>query len=391
MDDKAAVAVALSKRDVKYPNKYQYDRVILVMTGVQNRQIIAEGMKEFLYRAQSHRPGIPHGWDTRVSWFQTRGNIMDKDVSHELWYKNLQPTMPLPWATGQSLAAAVAKAGSDATVDMFQLAPCADTDVWDFINGVPNIRNYHLFFGYNSRQGDPKGLSHAAEQRLAKRQSDFHATLQQKLQAKHQYGRLIFTQNEPTFKNARAGSQNLDWCRRYFPEQDVNMSLYDRFWTKLIRAGNNYVSDSVKLRIPQDDEIFLRQVVEARQQDNALRRQIYAMLTQAGQSQQFVSADKRSWARMVKILIPEFEGAPKPTLELGDANHITAIFNYLDQEAGYVSGAGQLQYAVCDQSNTNNPSQPPDVRAGSSWTGHGFILTGCDIDRVRDDIARMFH
>ncbi|KAI6324114.1 hypothetical protein MCOR07_004352 [Pyricularia oryzae] len=391
MDDKAAVAVALNKRDARNPSRPQYDEVILVMTGAADRDNIAEGMRQYLQRAERHQPALSSDWKNRVSWFQTRGNVMGKVVAHERWYKDLRPSQHLPVATGQSLAAAVARVHRSASVDMFQLAPCEDRDVYDFINAVPNINIYHLFFGYNSRQGSASsGMSSSASRALAQRQSQFHATLQQRLQARHGAdARVIFTQNVPTFNDPRAGSQELGWCQRYFPEQDTTMSLSDPFWTSLIREANPYADRSVRLTsIPDNEDTFLQQVVGARMHQNSLRGKIYAMLYSAAQSSQFASNNPRSQHRVSKILVPEFQGSPDPTLELGDANHITAVLGYLDQEQYGGSGAGRLVPAACDTSGTD-PSQPPAVTTTSRSRGEGWVLTNCDIRQIRNKIENI--
>ncbi|TLD34168.1 hypothetical protein PspLS_00105 [Pyricularia sp. CBS 133598] len=397
MDDKAAVTVALDKRDAQNPAKPQYDEVILVMTGAADRNKIAEGMRQYLIRAERHRPALSPDWRTRIRWFQTGGNVLGKVVAHERWYKDLQPQLRIPVATGEALAASVAHVDPTATVDVFQLAPCEDRDVWDFINAIPNINIYHLFFGYNSRQGSAtEGMSTEASVKLAQRQSQFHATLQRRLQARHAHARVIFTQNKPTFDDPRAGSQDLNWCRRYFPEQDTTMSLWDPFWTSLIREANPFANSTVQLNsIPDDEDTFLRQVVASRLKDeNTLRKPIYAMVESAAQNPAFkrksprLNESPRAQDRVKQILVPEFCKEPSPTLEMGDANHITAVLNYLDQEKSGGRGAGRLVHAVCDTRGTD-PTQPPVVKMGTAPRGEGWVLTGCHIQQTRNGIESI--
>lgn len=282
MDDKGAVAVALEKRDAQKPEKKQYDGVMLVFTGVEDRGRVAQGMNQFLLRAEKHVPAFSADWKSRLRWFKTRDNIMGDVKSHEQWYKDLQPYEPLPVATGSSLAAAIAHVDPKASVDIFQIAPCADKDVWDFIDAIPNINVYHLFFGYNSRQGSFELVKDDQDkEELAERQSKFHATLQDHLQAKHPHARVIFTQNVPTFDNAKAGSQDLDWCRQYFPKEDIDMALYDHFWSKRVREANAYADPDLQIEIPDDRDEFLRQVVEARLKPTALRTKILQVVKSA--------------------------------------------------------------------------------------------------------------
>ncbi|KAK1993711.1 hypothetical protein LX36DRAFT_585715 [Colletotrichum falcatum] len=394
MDDKAAVAAALQKRDAQHPGKHQYEKVYLVFTGAANRNKIAEGMWQYLQRAERHNPALPADWRKRTEWFQTKDNVMGKAVAHERWYKNLNPSRTIPVATGKDLFASIAKTeGQKPSIDIFQLAPCRDTDVWDFIDALPNINVYHLFYGYNSRQGSTyEGIKPADSQALAKRQAEFHATLQPRLKAKHPNARLIFTQNVPTFNNPGAGSQALDWCKRYFPETDIKMSLHDPFWTSLIQEANPYAAEGVRLKnIPTDQDQFLDQVVTARLENNDFRKRIHAMLQSAAKSEKFKKDSSRSQYRVANILVEEFSGQPKPTLELGDANHITAVLEYLDSEKKGAGGggAGKLKPAVCDMSG-KDPRQPPNVIVGTKPGNNGWILTGCNVAQTRANMEHLF-
>ncbi|EFQ36741.1 uncharacterized protein GLRG_11887 [Colletotrichum graminicola M1.001] len=393
MDDKAAVAAALQKRDVESLGKPRYEKVYLVFTGAADRNKIAEGMSQYLQRAEKHNPALPADWRKRTEWFQTQTNVMGKAVAHERWYKDLSPGRNLPVATGKTLLASIAKTASQKpSIDIFQLAPCRDTDVWDFINMLPNINVYHLFYGYNSRQGSAyEGMKPAESLALAERQANFHATLQQHLQTKHPIARLIFTQNVPTFSNPGAGSQSLAWCKRYFPETDIKMSLRDPFWTSLIKEANPYAAKEVQLKnIPADEDEFLNLVVNARLDDNNFRKSVHAMLESAARSETFKEHSQRSHYRVANILVGEFAGEPAPTLELGDANHITAVLEYLDTEMRGARGrsAGKLQPASCDKSG-KDPRQPPNVIIGTRPSNSGWVLTGCDVTQTRNNIERL--
>ncbi|KAK2069881.1 hypothetical protein P8C59_004425 [Phyllachora maydis] len=390
MDDKGAVAVALEKRDAQKPEKKQYDGVMLVFTGVEDRGRVAQGMNQFLLRAEKHVPAFSADWKSRLRWFKTRDNIMGDVKSHEQWYKDLQPYEPLPVATGSSLAAAIAHVDPKASVDIFQIAPCADKDVWDFIDAIPNINVYHLFFGYNSRQGSFELVKDDQDkEELAERQSKFHATLQDHLQAKHPHARVIFTQNVPTFDNAKAGSQDLDWCRQYFPKEDIDMALYDHFWSKRVREANAYADPDLQIEIPDDRDEFLRQVVEARLKPTALRTKILQVVKSALANGELTDlTDKTLRYRLGGILLPEFTGKPHPTLELGDANHMTAVMEYLDHEKAGGSTAGELAPAICH--NSDNPKFVPRVEAGTSPTGQGWVLEKCKLDKTRADMEAIF-
>ncbi|TEA13839.1 hypothetical protein C8034_v004064 [Colletotrichum sidae] len=396
MDDKAAVAVTLLKRDAQNPAKPQYDRVVLVFTGASDRNKIASGMVDYLARAERRTPPVPKDWRDRTGWLQARTNVMVEEVPHERWYKNLKPKWTLDVATGPSLAASVAKAGSGGDpplVDVFQIAPYEDKDVWEFIDALPNINIYHLFYGYNSRQGTASDKLSAEDRKaLAQRQADFHATLQGRLKAKHAQARLIFTQNPISFSDPKAGSQELAWCRQYFPKEDITMALSDPFWTRLIEEANTYADAAVRLQnVPKDEDDFLRQVVGARLEDGPLRKQILAMLESAARSETFKKESSRSHGRVSNILVNEFTGTPSPTLELGDANHITAVLEYLDGEAAKSGdAAGKLLPAVCDKTE-QNPTLPPKVDTGGPTAAtEGWVLTGCDIKQTRADIERLF-
>ncbi|KAK2053028.1 hypothetical protein LY76DRAFT_668958 [Colletotrichum caudatum] len=393
MDDKAAVAATLQKRHTQYPNKPQYDNVYLVFTGAEDRNKIAEGMLQYLRRAENHNPALPTDWRKRTRWFQTKTNVMGKQVPHERWYKNLHTERTLAVATGRSLFASITKDTKEPQIDIFQLAPCRDTDVWDFINTLPNINVYHLFYGYNSRQGSvSEDASPADRKALAERQAQFHATLQPRLKAKHPNARLIFTQNVPTFSNPGAGSQALRWCRRYFPEVDVKMALSDPFWTSLIEEANPYATKETQLKdIPTNEDDFLNLVVTARLENNDFRKRTLAMLQSAANSKAFEKESPRSHYRVANILVEEFDGEPAPTLELGDANHVTAVLDYLDSERKGHAGGGapKLLPAICDKSS-EDPRLPPKVTVGTSPSNNGWVLTGCNVKETRTDMERLF-
>ncbi|KAK1473949.1 hypothetical protein CCUS01_05539 [Colletotrichum cuscutae] len=85
MDDKAGIAVALMKTDIKNPVKPQYDRVILVFTGAEERSKMALAMSDYLNRAEKHQPALPAGWETRTAWFQTKTNVLGQAAPHESW------------------------------------------------------------------------------------------------------------------------------------------------------------------------------------------------------------------------------------------------------------------------------------------------------------------
>ncbi|KAK1566388.1 uncharacterized protein LY79DRAFT_663761 [Colletotrichum navitas] len=366
MDDKGAVAVTLLKRDAQDVTKPQYDRVIMVFTAAADRVKIAQGMEDYLERAARHSPALPSDWRSRTTWLQAESNVLGEAVPHEGWYRHLpKPTWNLPIATADRVAASVAKAGGEPSVDIFQIAPYEDRAVWELFNKIPNINIYHLFYGYNSRQGVANDRWTAAEKKaLSKRQVEFHATLQRRLQTKHPRARLIFTQNPISFDDPRAGSQDLNWCRRYFPETDIMMALRDPFWTKLILKANTY-ADRARLRgVPHNeyDDAFMTRVVNARQQDNSERKHIATMLRSAATSNTFKTQWPRSHYRVTNIGIPEFSGKPSPTLELGDGNHIAAVLEYLDSEAGHSragsSAVGKLLPAMCDTTE-GNPDLPP--------------------------------
>ncbi|KAJ3942785.1 uncharacterized protein N0V96_007007 [Colletotrichum fioriniae] len=394
MDDKAGVAVTLMKTDAENPTKPQYDRVILVFTGAEERSKMGLAMSEYLTRAENHQPALPAGWEKRTAWLQTRTNVLGQAVPHESWYRDLRPTRELPVATGESLAAEVAKVGRGSSVDIFQVAPCEDNDVWEFIDALPNINIYHLFFGYNSRQGiATDNMSRASKLALSQRQVQFHKTLQARLSDKHPSARVIFTQNVPSFANAGAGSQVLSWCRKYFPEKDILMALRDPFWTGLITLANKYADDATTLRqMPDSPEEFMTQVVSSRLEETTLRVQILNMLKSAVSSQQFAQDSPRSYSRVRDILVEEFTGKPAPTLELGDANHMAIVMQYLDNEnkdrSSYVM---RLLPALCDTSE-ENPTQPPRVSAGASaaQSPDGWVLAGCDIQETRMYIEGLF-
>ncbi|KAK2015006.1 hypothetical protein LZ32DRAFT_527248 [Colletotrichum eremochloae] len=394
MDDKAAVTATLQKRAAQNPGKFQYETVYLVFTGAANRNKIAEGMEQYLQRAEKHNPALLTDWKMRTYWFQTKTNVMGKTVAHERWYEDLHPAWTLPVATGESLLAPITKTTQEPSIDIFQLAPCRDIDVWDFIDTLPNINIYHLFYGYNSRQGSVyKDMSPVDSKALAKRQAQFHATLEQRLKANHPNARLIFTQNVPTFSDSGAGSQELAWCLQYFPETDVIMALHDPFWTSLIREANTYAAEGVKLKnIPTHEDDFLKLVVAARLEKTNFREKILVMLKSAAKSEIFKEESPRSHYRVVKILVKEFDGEPKPTVELGDANHVTAVLDFLDSEARGAGGgsASKLQPAICDLSG-EDPKQPPEVLIGTSPSNYGWVLTGCNIAETRNSMEHLFH
>ncbi|KAK1723032.1 hypothetical protein CaCOL14_008489 [Colletotrichum acutatum] len=393
MDDKAGVAIALMKTNAENPTKPQYDRVILVFTGAEERSKMGLAMSQYLTRAEKHQPALPAGWETRTAWLQTRTNVLGQAAPHESWYKNLRPTKELPVATGESLMAEVVKVGRGSSVDIFQVAPCEDNDVWEFINALPNINIYHLFFGYNSRQGiATDDMDRASRLALSQRQVQFHKTLQARLSNRHPSARVIFTQNVPSFANAGAGSQDLSWCRKYFPEEDILMALRDPFWTGLITLANKYADEAAKLQqIPASEE-FMTQVVSSRLKETTLRVQILNMLKSAVSSQQFAQDSPRSYSRVRDILIEEFTGKPAPTLELGDANHMAIVMQYLDNESKDRSSyAMRLLPALCDTSE-ENPTQPPRVSAGApaAQSPDGWVLAGCDIQETRKYIEGLF-
>ncbi|KAK2030386.1 hypothetical protein LX32DRAFT_586804 [Colletotrichum zoysiae] len=393
MDDKAAVAATLQKRDTQNPDKPQYEKVYLVFTGAANRNKIADGMSQYLRRAENHNPALPSDWRKRTRWFQTSTNVMGKQVPHERWYKNLHPDRSLAVATGKSLFASITKDTKEPSIDILQLAPCRDMDVWDFIDTLPNINVYHLFYGYNSRQGPVyEDMSPADRKALAKRQAQFHATLQPRLKAKHPNARLIFTQNVPTFSDPGAGSQSLGWCRKYFPEVDVKMALSDPFWTSLIEEANPYAAKEDQLKnIPTNEDDFLNLVVTARLENNDFRKRTLAMLESAAKSKAFEKESPRSHYRVANILVKEFDGEPAPTLELGDANHVTAVLEYLDGERkGNAGGnAPKLLPAICDKSG-EDPRLPPKVTTGTSPSKDGWVLTGCNVAETRINMERLF-
>ncbi|KXH31893.1 hypothetical protein CSIM01_02445 [Colletotrichum simmondsii] len=394
MDDKAGIAVALMKTNAKNPAKPQYDRVILVFTGAEERSKMGLAMSDYLARAEKHQPSLPAGWESRTAWFQTKTNVLGQAAPHESWYKNLRPTKELPVATGESLAAEVAKVGRGSSVDIFQVAPCEDNDVWEFIDALPNINVYHLFFGYNSRQGiATDDMTRASRLALSQRQVQFHKTLQARLSDKHPSARVIFTQNVPSFANAGAGSQELSWCRKYFPEEDILMALRDPFWTGLITLANKYADEATKLQqIPASPEEFMTQVVSARLKETTLRFQILNMLKSAVSNPQFAQDSPRSYSRVRDILVEEFTGKPAPTLELGDANHMAIVLQYLDNETkDRNSYAMRLLPALCDTSE-ENPTQPPRVSAGApaAQSPDGWVLAGCSIHDTRKYIEGLF-
>ncbi|KAH8421623.1 hypothetical protein JMJ77_0011859 [Colletotrichum scovillei] len=394
MDDKAGIAVALMKTDAKNPAKPQYDRVILVFTGAEERSRMGLAMSDYLTRAEKHQPALPAGWESRTAWFQTKTNVLGQAAPHESWYKNLRPTKELPVATGESLAAEVAKVGRGSSVDIFQVAPCEDNDVWEFIDALPNINVYHLFFGYNSRQGiATDDMTRASRLALSQRQVQFHKTLQARLSDKHLSARVIFTQNVPSFANAGAGSQELSWCRKYFPEEDILMALRDPFWTGLITLANKYADEATKLQqIRASPEEFMTQVVSSRLEETTLRVQILKMLKSAISNQQFAQDSPRSYSRVRDILVEEFTGNPAPTLELGDANHMAIVLQYLDNETkDRNSYAMRLLPALCDTSE-ENPTQPPRVSAGApaAQSPDGWVLAGCNIHDTRRYIEGLF-
>ncbi|KXH64200.1 hypothetical protein CSAL01_03863 [Colletotrichum salicis] len=394
MDDKAGVAVALMKNDAENPTKPQYDRIILVFTGAEDRSKMGLAMSEYLTRAEKHQPSLPAGWETRITWLQTRTNVLGQAAPHESWYKNLRPAKELPVATGEALTAEVANVGRDTSIDIFQVAPCEDNDVWEFVDALPNINVYHLFFGYNSRQGiATDDMSQEDRLALSQRQVQFHKTLQARLSDNHPGARVIFTQNVPSFANAGAGSQDLSWCRKFFPEEDILMALRDPFWTGLITLANKYANEATRLQqIPASPDEFMTQVVSARLKDTPLRGQILDMLKDAVLNPQFAQDAPRSYSRVQYILVEEFTGIPAPTLELGDANHMAIVMQYLDNEnKDQDTYAMRLLPALCDISE-ENPTQPPRVSAGApaDQSPDGWVLAGCNIQETRSYIEGLF-
>ncbi|KAL2873145.1 hypothetical protein SGCOL_011703 [Colletotrichum sp. CLE4] len=269
MDDKAGVAVALMKYDAENPTKPQYDRIILVLTGAEDRSKMGLAMSET--------------------------NVLGQAAPHENWYKNLRPAKELPVATGEVLTAEVAKVGRDTSIDIFQVAPCEDNDIWELVDALPNINIYHLFFGYNSQQGIATD-DMSQEDRLVLSQSkvQLQKTLQARLSVNHPGARVIFTQNDPSFANAGAGSQDLLWCKKFFPEEDILMALRDPFWTGLITLANKYANEATRLQqIPASPDEFMTQVVAARLKDTPLRGQILDMVKDAVLNQQFAQDSPR--------------------------------------------------------------------------------------------------
>ncbi|KAK1979533.1 hypothetical protein LZ30DRAFT_751357 [Colletotrichum cereale] len=397
MDDKAGVATALLKRDPLNPEKPMYDRVILVFTGVKYRGRVAMGMQDYLKRAEQHNPPLPDDWRERTSWLQTKTNVLGQEMPHERWYHNLS-NKKLQVATGQNLAKKVAKAGQQATVDFYHIAPCEDADVWSFIEATPNVRLYHLFFGYNSRQGQvTTNLSPQEKLALSEKQVQFHETLQDRLTARNPKAKLIFTQNAVSFSDSGGGSQDLEWSKKYFPWKDLTMALQDPFWTSNIMKANKYANATTQLvGLPTsisdpDHEAFMNEVVEARTTATALRKRILTMLKSAAESDQYKKDDERGFSRLGGVLIKEFSGDPRPTVELGDANHMAAVMQYLDTQADSNAVTDmKLLPAVCH--SQTDPSQPPLVTAGEEGGSHkkGFVLTGVSLAKTTKFLEALF-
>ncbi|TDZ18162.1 hypothetical protein Cob_v008928 [Colletotrichum orbiculare MAFF 240422] len=371
MEDKAAVALALLKRDAKDASKPHYERLILVLTGVTDGNKLAQGMMDYLRRAENHpsRP-LPADWRERIGWQKTRPTVVGVPPDHERWYDGLQPSFDLVDATGETLAESVAQV-SDPSVDIFQIAPCKDELIWDFFDKIPNINIFILPLGYNSRQGQVK----YGGPELAQKQNNYVLTLQSKLAAKHPKARVVFAQLSAAFgKNKiRAVVESFEWSRQYFPGHDLRLALYDTSWAWDIIGANNYAS----------------LVVGARLEDNEWRHKILVMLKSAVQSEPFKFDQNRIHSRVERTFIPEFSGAPHPSLDLKEAYFLLAALRFLDSEAGG-SPAGKLSPAKFI-TNPEDPAKVPRLNSFRPGDGqYGWALKDSDVEDIRKEIDQLF-
>ncbi|TDZ46928.1 hypothetical protein CTRI78_v008822 [Colletotrichum trifolii] len=387
MEDKAAVALALLKRDAKDASKPHYERLILVLTGVTDGNKLAQGMMDYLRRAESHpsRP-LPADWRERIGWQKTRPNVVGVPPDHERWYDGLQPSFDLVDATGETLAESVAQV-SDPSVDIFQIAPCKDELVWDFFDKIPNINIFILPLGYNTRQGEAK----YGGPELAQKQNNYVLTLQSKLAAKHPKARVVFAQLSAAFGKNKIGAvvESFEWSRQYFPEHDLRLALYDTSWAWDIIRANGYASVGTELKhlyleFPNGYD-FLKVVVGARLEDNEWRHKILVMLKSAVQSEPF----KFDQNRMERTFIPEFSDAPHPSLDFRDAYFVLAVLRFLDGEAAG-SPAGKLSPAKFI-TNPEDPAKVPRLNSFRPGDGqYGWALKDSDVEDIRKEIDQLF-
>lgn len=300
-DDKAAVWSLLADP--------QYQRVVVVTSGINKHRNAAQELVNFVDRQNEHLGSRDLKDKLKI---MQGGNPLGVDAPHEVWYDGV-PAMRIPRLNARDMHRELA--GKE--VAIFQIAPAQLDDVRLVIDSADHgtVQSLMLLHGYNSRQADM-----AAQER-------FILQLRPLVKRNNPQGEVYFTSSFQSYAAKDGGKQPLEWVAQRFAPYDVDQAMRDPFWSQQIRAGSQFLPAGHQSPLPLHSREGLdRYIFEARREPAryAARRQaiyhhVNAILNSMSAEQKEQKA--RLVGRLENTFKPEFGGA-RTTIEMADAAHI---------------------------------------------------------------------